>query len=361
MFFLYVIFFFLILRFTVTLFNFISNPKLTIAGKHHNDLVSILIPAVNENDDLLPLLHSIQAQDYQNFEVLMTTSCTSINRELYSDCCKNDLRFTSIDMPDLPAGWTEKNFSCSQLSKAAHGRYLIFLDPRSIIAKGLINNTVHRMKIQRLALLSLFPNQLMLSIGERLVVPLINYLVLNMVPLRLIRLSKNPAFSISSEQFMMFDAQNYTEHHWHEAIKNKTDGGNDVMKMVKNYGYNAEVLLANGHQYCRLYTGFALGIQGLSRKIIANFGSVIALFIYIFLAVLGPVAIAMYMDAELLLFAVTLIVLSRIMTSLMSEQNPWINVLLHPFQIISLVLISVLSVQKHFTKSVARKHRKARF
>jgi hypothetical protein len=361
MFFLYAIFFFLILRFTVTLFNFISNPKLTTAGKHHNDLVSILIPSVNEDNDILTLLHSLQAQDYQNFEVLMSTSCMSINRESCSDYCENDMRFMLIDMPDLPAGWTEKNFSCSQLSKAAHGRYLMFLDPRSIIAKGLINNAVHRMKIQRLALLSLFANQLMLSIGERLTVPLINYLVLNMVPLRLIRLSKNPAFSISSEQFMMFDAQKYTEHHWHEAIRNKTDGGNDVMKMVKSYGYNAEVLLANGHQYCRLYRGFAEAIHGLSRNIIANFGSVIALCVYIFLVILGPVAIALYMDIQLLLFAVTLIVLSRIMTSLMSGQNPWITVMLHPFQIISLVLISVMSVQKHFTKSVTRKQPKARF
>ena len=53
---LLVTFIFLILRFTVTLFNFLSNPKLPRIGKHYQHKVSILIPARNEQDDILNLL-----------------------------------------------------------------------------------------------------------------------------------------------------------------------------------------------------------------------------------------------------------------------------------------------------------------
>ena len=63
--------FFIILRFVVTLFNFISNPKLPHIGKYYTDKVSILIPARNEDENILTLLQSIRQQDYQNYEVII--------------------------------------------------------------------------------------------------------------------------------------------------------------------------------------------------------------------------------------------------------------------------------------------------
>jgi cellulose synthase/poly-beta-1,6-N-acetylglucosamine synthase-like glycosyltransferase len=68
---LLVTFIFLILRFTVTLFNFLSNPKLPRIGKYYEDKVSILIPARNEAGDILTLLQSIAQQNYQHYEVIV--------------------------------------------------------------------------------------------------------------------------------------------------------------------------------------------------------------------------------------------------------------------------------------------------
>lgn len=355
---LYVIFFFLILRFTVTLFNFISNPKLTPSAYHYTDLVSILIPAVREEDDLLTLLQSIRAQDYKNYEVLI------VKKASFNSTCESGLtfieqdpRFKFIELPEISSGAAYENSVCTELCKRALGKYFMFVDSRSIVANGLINNSVHRMKIQQLALLGLLSNQIMPNIGERLVVPLINYLLLNLVPLRLIRLSKNPAFAISCGQFMMFDAKIYKEHNWHSLVKNNTDADIDLMRLIKNHGYHAEALLANGFLYSRMYTGFTAAVEGISNSIISNFGTLTALLIYIFMVIAGPAAMAIYMDIELLLFAVTLVVLSRIMISLASGQNAWLNVLLHPLQIISFILIVLIAIRKHFTKSVTWKQR----
>ncbi|WP_419788671.1 glycosyltransferase family 2 protein [Mucilaginibacter sp. SP1R1] len=63
--------FFIILRFAVTLFNFISNPKLHRVVKQYNDKVSILIPARNEAGNILTLLQSVHEHDYQNYEVIV--------------------------------------------------------------------------------------------------------------------------------------------------------------------------------------------------------------------------------------------------------------------------------------------------
>lgn len=359
---IYLIFFFLILRFTVTLFNFISNPKLTSSARQYDDFVSILIPARDEEPDILNLLRSISDQDYKFFEVIVLDDNSTDNTlQVCRDYAQKDKRFKVLAGGILPKGWLGKNYACYQLAGAAKGKYLIFLDADEIISDGLLNNTVHRMKIQRLSLLSLFTNQIMLTWSERLVVPLMHFVLLNLLPLRLVRLSKNPTFSAASGQFMMFNAEHYRENQWHEQVKDRVVEDIEIMKLVKGFGYRGEALLANGYIYCRMYKNFNEAINGFSKNFLAGFNNnVFGLFLYLMLVVLGPIAIAWSLSIELVLFALSLIVLSRVMISLASGQSVWQNILLHPFQLLCMVFISVLSVKKHYTKTILWKGRKIR-
>jgi len=359
---IFLIFFFLILRFTVTLFNFISNPKLTGSVRQYNDFVSILIPARDEEQDILNLLRSISDQEYQNYEVIILDDHSADNTlQVCQDYCSENKRFQVFAGEVLPKDWLGKNFACSQLALAAKGKYLIFLDADEIITEGLINNAIHRMKLNRLSLLSLFTDQTMLTWGERLVVPLMHFVLLNLLPLRLVRLSKNPVFSAASGQFMMFEAENYRENLWHERVKNRVVEDIEIMKQVKGLGYRGEVLLANGYIYCRMYKSFSEAVDGFSKNFLAGFNyNVSGLFLYLLLVVLGPIAIASILSFELMLFALSLIILSRVMISLASGQRVWQNILLHPVQLLCLVLISVLSVKKYYTKTITWKGRTIR-
>jgi chlorobactene glucosyltransferase len=359
---IYLIFFFLVLRFTVTLFNFLSNPKLTSSVRQYDDFVSILIPARNEETDILNLLHSISVQNYQNYEVIiLDDNSTDHTFQICQDFCRQHKRFKVLQGADLPKDWLGKNFACFQLASSAKGKYLIFLDADETIADGLINNSIHRMKLNRLSLLSLFTDQVMLTWGERLVVPLMHFVLLNLLPLRLVRLSKNPSFSAASGQFMMFDAVDYKENQWHEQVKYQVVEDVEIMKLIKGFGYNGEALLANGYINCRMYKSFTESVDGFSKNFLAGFNNnVFGLFLYLLLVVMGPVAIAFFLSPDLVLFALSLIVLSRVMISLSSRQSIWLNVLLHPVQLLCMVFISVISVKKHFTKTIVWKGRAIR-
>ncbi len=359
---IYFIFFFLILRFTVTLFNFISNPKLTSSPREYDDLVSILIPARDEEKNVQNLLQSIRDQDYQNIQVIVLDDSSSDNT---FNICKNfaatDSRFSVIRGKELPKDWLGKNYACYQLAGEAKGKFLMFLDADETVANGLINNTVHRMRFYRLGLLSLFTNQVMVSLGERMIVPLMHYILLNLLPLRLVRLSKNPAFSAASGQFMMFNAESYREYQWHEAVKMKVVEDIEIMRSVKAAGLRGEALLANGYIFCRMYTSFTEAFRGFSKNLLAGFNNNVAgLFLYLLLVILGPFAIAYILSAELLFFALSLIILSRIMISLMSGQSVWLNIILHPVQLLSMLFIAVVSVKKYFTKTIVWKGRPIR-
>ncbi|MXV14750.1 glycosyltransferase [Hufsiella ginkgonis] len=356
----YIIFFFLILRFTVTLFNYISNPKLTGSPRQYHDLVSVLIPVRNEEKNIGRLLQSLLDQDYENFEVLIlddgSTDQTAIVCETFA---KHDPRITVIPGKPLPANWLGKNYACHQLSGLARGKYLLFLDADETVGAGLINHSVHRIKLLRLSLLSLFTNQVMVTAGERLVVPLMHFILLNLLPLRLVRLSANPAFAAASGQFMLFEASDYHRHQWHEQVKQQVAEDIAIMRLVKAGGLRGEALLANGHISCRMYTGLFEALNGFSKNLLAGFSnSIPGLLIYLMLVMAGPVFIAIYLDLSLLFFALTLIVLSRILSSLSAGQNLALNVLLHPLQMVALLVIAILSIKHHLSRSATWKGRK---
>ena len=68
---IYAVYSFLILRFCMVLFNYISNPKLPRAPRNYYDFVSILIPGYANLAQLAGLLQSIREQDFENYEVIV--------------------------------------------------------------------------------------------------------------------------------------------------------------------------------------------------------------------------------------------------------------------------------------------------
>ncbi len=357
--FCYIIYFFLILRFCVTLFNFISNPKLTKVSHQYHELVSILIPARDEEKNILTLLQSIDKQDYKNIEVvILDDHSTDQTYAVCADFAQKNPAFKIIRGKPLPNKWLGKNFACHQLAQQAKGKYLLFLDADEEIYDGLINSAVYRIKVHRLTLLSLFTNQVMVTFGEKLVVPLMHLMLLNLLPLRLIYLSKNPAFAAASGQFMFFDAEKYRQHQWHEKVKDQVVEDVEIMKLVKQNKLKGEGLLANGMIRCRMYNNYQEAVYGFSKNFLAPFNySVITFLLYLVVLIGGPVLVALTLNLQLFLMMVSLIVLTRIMISLSSGQNPVYNVLLHPLQMASLVVVAHLSVRKYLTKTTTWKGR----
>ena len=358
--FCYIVYFFLILRFCVTLFNFISNPKLSKVSHQYHDLVSVLIPARDEEKNILTLLQSIQKQDYKNIEVIVLDDHSS--DQTYPICAgfaREHPAFKVIRGKPLPSGWLGKNFACHQLAQQAKGKYLLFLDADEEVYDGLINSAVYRTKVHRLALLSLFTNQVMVTLGEKLVVPLMHFMLLNLLPLRLIYLSKNLAFAAASGQFMFFDAEKYHRNQWHEKVKGKVVEDVEIMKCIKQSGLKGEGLLANGMVRCRMYNNYREAVYGFSKNFLAPFNySVVTFLLYLVVLIGGPVLVALTLNLQLFLMMLSLIVLTRIMISLSSGQNSFYNVLLHPFQMASLIVVAGLSVKKYLTKTTTWKGRK---
>jgi glycosyltransferase involved in cell wall biosynthesis len=358
--FIAVTFFFIILRFVVTLFNFISDPKLRRVSRHYPDMVSILIPARNEEKNILRLLQSIHEQDYQNYEVIiLDDDSTDSTYQICSAFADKHTNFRTIKGAPLTDGWLGKNYACHQLAAQAKGRYLLFIDADEEVHNGLINSAVHRMYANKLNLLSLFANQQMHTAGEMMVVPLMHYILLNLLPLRLVYLVKNHTVAAASGQFMLFDADNYHKQQWHEQVKLKVVEDVEIMRLVKATGGKGEALLANGMISCRMYSDYREAINGFSKNFLAAFNyNIIWFLIYIVFIIGGPMIILMTLNLSFIFFMIGLIALTRVMISLSAGQNAWYNMLLHPAQMFSLTLVAFLAVQRYLTKTTEWKGRR---
>ncbi|WEK18712.1 MAG: hypothetical protein P0Y49_18195 [Candidatus Pedobacter colombiensis] len=276
-----------------------SNPKLGYYGKHFSEKVSIIVLTSTARHDVENLLASIDEQDYEHTEVFVQ------HRE-----------------------------SITTLINRTTGKYLLFLSSGTTVHYGLINNLICRMKVFNLAALSLIPTYRASGLIGKCIYPLNDFLLLNLLPLRLVRLSGLPAFTAGSNDCLFFDATVYKQHKWHEKLQIKVLEATEIIKLVKQQQLKAEVLLANKFVY---NTVDIKDITSFSMRLLMNFAnSNLVALIYLMLVIVGPVVVSLDFNPALAILPVGLIFLSRVMIAFLTAQNPLVQVLLHPLQMILL-------------------------
>src|ERR1035437_3764797 len=214
------IFFFTIAGFLVAAANFIFRPVLPKGKLLFDDLVSILIPARNEENNIGNILDDLLHQDYKNIEILVfNDQSTDRTANIVMTYAKQDPRITLINSGGLPDGWLGKNYACYSLAKNAKGVYFLFLDADVRISNDIIIRSISYATQYELGLFSIFHRQIIKTIGEKATVPVMNYILLSLLPLILVRKSKRASFAAANGQFMFFNSIVYKLFDPHEIMK----------------------------------------------------------------------------------------------------------------------------------------------
>jgi len=326
----YIVLGFLILRILIAALNIISRQWLIPKNITEEPFISILIPARNEEKNIGNLINNILNQDYQNYEVIiyddMSDDATPVIINKYVE--KSDkIRF--VAGKELPGGWLGKNYACHQLSLKAQGSYFLFLDADVIIENGLIGNSLWYLLNKDIALLSIFPQQEMITTGEKLTVPLMNWILVSLLPLVLVEYTSDTSLSAANGQFMLFKADIYRKNQWHEKAKGHKVEDIEIVKLIKRKGYKAKTLISNGQIKCRMYNNYKESIEGFSKNVIAFFGnSIILTSLFTLITTFGIFIIIIASNYRLALIYVILSILLRMLVSILSRQSVFYNVLL---------------------------------
>ena len=185
-------------------------------------LISILIPARNEEGNIGPCLKSLQKQDYPNFEVLVLEDNSSDNTAAnVRRIAIKDNRIRLLVGKPLAKGWAGKPFACYQLAKEARGSWLLFVDADTTHAPHMLRAVLNLALKSKLSLLSGFPRQLATSLPQKIAIPVLYFVILSWLPLWWLQNPKNLRPSLAIGQFLLFPREEYWRIGGHKAVKSR--------------------------------------------------------------------------------------------------------------------------------------------
>ncbi|MGZ5282036.1 MAG: glycosyltransferase [Bacteroidia bacterium] len=346
---------FLLIRLAVVVTNIITKPYLQAAknASSSEPLISVLIPARNEEKNILTVLNDLKNQTYNNLEIIVLDDYSEDNTftlaEDFFHANAQTMAGKIIKGEALPNSWLGKNWACNQLQKHASGEFLLFVDADVKLAPKAVESAYMEVQKNALDLLSLFPDQVLQTTGEKLVVPLMHYILLTLLPLRLIFKSKDAAFAAANGQFMFFRKQAYKNRH--EQLKTTITEDIAILKQMKSEGYKTETLLGNRLVLCRMYTDLQDALNGFSKNLFAGFGNnIFMISLYYLLTLFFPGLIFFTLPFQYFLIIAALALLVKAGVSFMAKYNLGEQLFLHPLQVLIWFWLGVKSVYKTFTR-----------
>jgi len=193
-------------------------------------------------------------QDYTNFEIIvLDDNSEDRTAELVEAMAAKDDRIRLIKGAPLAVGWAGKPFACYQLAEKARGSWLMFIDADTTHATHMLRSTMALALELKPSLLSGFPRQMAESLPEKIVLPLMYFVIMSWLPLWWLHRSGGTRPSLAIGQFLLFLREDYWRIGGHMAVQDKIL--EDVwlgVETVKHGGRHIAIDLSTVF-YCRMY------------------------------------------------------------------------------------------------------------
>ena len=215
---------------------------------------SVLIPARNEEGNIAAALHSILQSDDVDLEVIVlddgsTDHTADIVREFTAD---PRVRLETAEA--LHGDWCGKNFACHQLAALATHPLLIFMDADVRVSRA---DSLARLAafVDRsgAALVSGVPREETGTLMERLIIPLIHFVLLGFLPLERMRKSTDPRFAAACGQILAVRRDAYERAGGHAAVAKRIHDAVALTRALRTHGFATDLFDATDTFHCRMY------------------------------------------------------------------------------------------------------------
>ncbi len=231
---------------------------------------SVLVPARDEAERLPATLRGIRWQAAAEILVLDDESADD-TASVAERAAAADPRVRRLYGSPVPAGWTGKTWACQQLADAASGELLVFCDADVSLGPGALDALWSEMCAQRADVFSVFPRQRTPTIGERLLVPLIDEVLLAFLPHPLLRL---PAVSAATAngQLLAFRRPAYAAVGGHAAVAGELVEDVALARRTRRAGLTLGLALGGDLVGARMYRGYPESVRGFGKSLRAAHG-----------------------------------------------------------------------------------------
>ncbi|MEK6752510.1 MAG: glycosyltransferase [Chloroflexota bacterium] len=269
-------------------------------------LVSICIPARNEENNIRRCVEAALGQDYPNIEVIVLDDrSTDATLTQLTEIASRDSRLIPIHGSDLPVGWAGKPHALFQASAVACGEWLCFVDADTFLKPQAISSVYAKALETEADLFTVMNEQILGSFWEKVVMPLVmTALSVGFSPRKVNDPSRRDA--IANGQFILIRRSVYDLIGGHEKVKDQIVEDKAISEQVKWNGHR--LIVADGTQVVstRMYTSLATMWEGWTKNIylglrdhpamllLGAFGATLALIAALFMPIWPLLGLAWY-------------------------------------------------------------------
>jgi glycosyltransferase involved in cell wall biosynthesis len=251
----------------MTLLNRREYREPTVVDDSTLPTVTVIVPARNEASGIAACVASVLASQRVDLRVMVIDDASTDNTaEIVRSIASEDPRVMLLPSAVLPAGWNGKQHACWQGANAATTPLLCFLDADVRLRPDALNRTVSGMVGERAALLSGFPRQITGTWLEKLLIPLIHFVLLGLLPMRAMRLTTDPAYAAGCGQFLLIERDAYQKAGGHQAIRHTMHDGLLLPRLLRSHGFSTRLVDLTNLAECRMYTTASATWNGLSKN-----------------------------------------------------------------------------------------------
>ena len=243
-------------------------PNLARAPLAGGRLVSIIVPARNEEDNLPILLDSLLRTHYKPVEILVVDDrSTDGTAAVVRPYAARDPRVRLIEGTELPAGWFGKPWACLQGYRAAQGGLLLFTDADTRHAPELLGRAVGALESQGRDLVTVIGRMICGSFWERVIMPIIGALLAIRFHPTAVNRARTAREVIANGQFILVTRASYEAVGTHEAVKREV--AEDLAMAQLYFRAGRSQLFTFGLELLgtRMYTSLAGLVEGWSKNV----------------------------------------------------------------------------------------------
>jgi glycosyltransferase involved in cell wall biosynthesis len=310
--------------------------------------VSVLIPARNEVRSIGPALEAVLASRGVEFEVIVLDDhSVDQTAAVVLEFAGRDGRVRLVHAPPLPEGWCGKQHACHVLARHARHPLLVFVDADVRLAPDALARMAAFLERSGADLGSGIPRQETGTLLEKLVIPLIHFLLLGYLPLIGMRWCRHPAFGAGCGQLFVTRRGAYASVGGHAAVRSSMHDGIMLPRAYRRNGRWTGLFDATDLAVCRMYrTGRELwyGLAKNAREGLAHPKAIIPWTLILFGGQVLPFAFlagAHWLGALPLTLsglAAALVLLLRLDAAWRFRQS-WLGAIAHPIGVIALLAI----------------------
>ena len=299
----------------VTIVNLALIPRLRGApAPSPAPLVSVVIPARNEERTIERTVRAMLAQTYAQLEVIVVNDrSTDRTAEILAGI--DDSRLVVVHGEELPPGWLGKPWACNEGCRVARGELLLIVDADVHYSPPAIAAMVAYMNEHpEIAMIASLPAFELRGFWEHVAMPMLAVTFVMFMPTALANRTTLPALGVGGGTGNMIRRRDFDDIGGYEPLRDAAIDDVGMARQLRARGKRTHAVRADDLVSLRMYHGAREIIDGFTKNLFTAFGGWAAILLMLpmmLLFHLVPYALALRGDV-LAIITVILITLCRL-------------------------------------------------